>query len=250
MPQPLPRIAVAPAENRPYRVAMPRTSKRPLPRHVLRIGERRRELGLTQEELARMAGFSTSLMAKIERGAVDPKTLSAQYLVGLARALGLTLSEVMGEEVPGDDLGFVPFTLPVYTSPEELEEGKPASRAFLAPAELPRGAVVERLAFLEVPGGGSPPWTSPSPPPGGPGSSPSSGLSSNPRPSTWGRPRATPPSSPTRPWRGILWPSTPSTRTSPPSGSRRSAPRSWAWYGDGGCYRGHVLPKWVVYANL
>ena len=152
MPQPLPRIAVAPAENRPYRVAMPRTSKRPLPRHVLRIGERRRELGLTQEELARMAGFSTSLMAKIERGAVDPKTLSAQYLVGLARALGLTLSEVMGEEVPGDDLGFVPFTLPVYTSPEELEEGKLASRAFLAPAELPRGAVVERLAFLEVPG--------------------------------------------------------------------------------------------------
>ena len=152
MPQPLPRIAVAPAENRPYRVAMPRTSKRPLPRHVLRIGERRRELGLTPEELARMAGFSTSLMAKIERGAVDPKTLSAQYLVGLARALGLTLSEVMGEEVPGDDLGFVPFTLPVYTSPEELEEGKLASRAFLAPAELPRGAVVERLAFLEVPG--------------------------------------------------------------------------------------------------
>ncbi len=131
---------------------MPRTSKRPLPRHILRISERRRELGLTQEELARMAGFSTSLMAKIERGAVDPKTLSAQYLVGLARALGLTLSEVMGEEVPGDDLGSVPFTLPVYASPEELEEGKPASRAFLAPAELPRGAVVERLALLELPG--------------------------------------------------------------------------------------------------
>lgn len=140
---------------------MPRTSKRPLPRHILRISERRRELGLTQEELARMAGFSTSLMAKIERGAVDPKTLSAQYLVGLARALGLTLSEVMGEEVPGDDLGSVPFTLPVYASPEELEEGKPASRAFLAPAELPRGAVVERLASWSSQGSGSPPWTSP-----------------------------------------------------------------------------------------
>jgi len=229
---------------------MPRTSKRPLPRHVLRIGERRRELGLTQEELARMAGFSTSLMAKIERGAVDPKTLSAQYLVGLARALGLTLSEVMGEEVPGDDLGFVPFTLPVYTSPEELEEGKLASRAFLAPAELPRGAVVERLAFLEVPGRWLATLDLPFPTARRVWSSRSSGLFSSPRRSTWGRPRATPPSSPTRPWRGTPWPSTLSTRSSPPSGSRRSAPRSWAWYGDGGCYRGHVLPKWVVYANL
>ncbi len=131
---------------------MPRTSQRPLPRHILRIAERRRELGLTQEELARMAGFSTSLMAKIERGAVDPKTLSAQYLVGLAKALGLTLSQVMGEEIPGDDLGSVPILVPVYTTPEEMRGEKPRLQAFLAPTELPRGAVVERLAFLEVPG--------------------------------------------------------------------------------------------------
>ena len=122
MPQPLPRIAVAPAENRPYRVAMPRTSKRPLPRHVLRIGERRRELGLTQEELARMAGFSTSLMAKIERGAVDPKTLSAQYLVGLARALGLTLTALvfisMDRHTPDR---FANFEARVAELPEVLE---------------------------------------------------------------------------------------------------------------------------------
>jgi transcriptional regulator with XRE-family HTH domain len=131
---------------------MPRTSKRPLPRHILRISERRRELGLTQEELARMAGFSTSLMAKIERGAVDPRTLSVQYLVGLARALGLPLSALLDQEVSGDDLAPAPFRIPVYTSWEEVAASSPAAHAYLTPEELPRGADVERLAYLSLPG--------------------------------------------------------------------------------------------------
>lgn len=35
------------------------------------IGEQRRKLGMTQQQLARMAGVSQSLVAKIERGSVD-----------------------------------------------------------------------------------------------------------------------------------------------------------------------------------
>ena len=131
---------------------MPRTSARPLPPHIRRISERRRELGLTQEDVARIAGFSTSLMAKIERGAVDPRTLSVQYLLGLARALGLPLSEVLGQEVAGDDLGPALFRIPVYTSWEEAAASRPAPSAYLTPEELPRGADVERLAYLSLPG--------------------------------------------------------------------------------------------------
>src|SRR5687767_16022587 len=41
----------------------------------------RRQLGLTQQELARMAGVSQSLIAKIERGLVQPSYSNVKRLV-------------------------------------------------------------------------------------------------------------------------------------------------------------------------
>jgi len=98
----------------------PRTPRNPLPPRVARLVERRKQLGLTQEGLARLAGFSTSLMAKIERGAVDLRSLSAQHVVGLAKALGLPLNALLDEDLEGGDLAR-PLLLPVYRAPEDLE---------------------------------------------------------------------------------------------------------------------------------
>lgn len=131
------------------RVKVPKTA---LPPRIQRIITRRQELGLTQEELARMAGFSTSLMAKIERGAADPRVLSAERLVGLARALGMPLSVLLDEETQEE--GPAPIPIPTYASLHEALEGTPSQQAFLTAEELPRGAHLDRLGFLQLPG----PW--------------------------------------------------------------------------------------------
>jgi transcriptional regulator with XRE-family HTH domain len=128
----------------------PRTPRNPLPPRVARLVERRKQLGLTQEGLARLAGFSTSLMAKIERGAVDLRTLSAQHVVGLAKALGLPLNALLDEDLPGGDLAR-PLLLPVYRAPEDLLR-EDVERFAITPEQVPPGAEVGRLAYLTLPG--------------------------------------------------------------------------------------------------
>ncbi|MEZ0348081.1 MAG: helix-turn-helix domain-containing protein [Thermus sp.] len=125
-----------------------------LPPRIRAIIERRKELGLTQEELARMAGFSFSLMAKIERGATDPRSLSALYLTNLARVLGLPLSVLLDEGLPEGLEERRPVALPLYPSLQAALSGESARQAYLAPEDLPKGALVDKLAFLELPG----PW--------------------------------------------------------------------------------------------
>jgi transcriptional regulator with XRE-family HTH domain len=129
---------------------MPRTPRNPLPPRVARLVERRKALGLTQEGLARLAGFSTSLMAKIERGAVDLRSLSAQHVVGLAKALGLPLNALLDEDLPGGELA-KPLLLPVYRAPEDLAR-EDVERFAITPEQVPPGAEVSRLAYLTLPG--------------------------------------------------------------------------------------------------
>lgn len=130
-----------------------RRTNQPLPPRILAIIERRKELGLTQEELAKRAGFSVSLMAKIERGAVDPRSLSTANLVGLAKVLGLPLSVLLDERLEGLD-EVKPLPIPVYANPDSAFAGqRPDQMGTLAPEDLPRGALWERLIFLELPCG-------------------------------------------------------------------------------------------------
>jgi predicted transcriptional regulator len=44
------------------------------------IGEKRRKLGITQQQLARLAGVSQSLIAKIESGRIDPAYSKAKSI--------------------------------------------------------------------------------------------------------------------------------------------------------------------------
>lgn len=57
--------------------------------------DRRRALGLTQEELAEMAGLSANYVARIELGLRTP---SLSTTVRLARALGLEVSYTLADE--------------------------------------------------------------------------------------------------------------------------------------------------------
>jgi ribosome-binding protein aMBF1 (putative translation factor) len=59
------------------------------------VRSKRRDLGLSQEALARRADVSLNLVNKIERGVVTDPHYST--LVVLADALGMTVSELIGE---------------------------------------------------------------------------------------------------------------------------------------------------------
>ena len=64
-----------------------------------RIMKKRRELGLTQEQLAKRCGIVVSFMGHIERGSRSP---SIETLVDIASALGCTVGELLGEENPAE----------------------------------------------------------------------------------------------------------------------------------------------------
>ena len=60
------------------------------------IGRRRRQLGLKQVELARLAGVSQSLIAKVERGKIDLAYSKAQEIFrALERGEKLSSSELI-----------------------------------------------------------------------------------------------------------------------------------------------------------
>ncbi len=55
----------------------------------LAVKKRRKELGITQPDLAELAGISTNTLYKLERGRGNP---TLQVLVKLADVLGLALA--------------------------------------------------------------------------------------------------------------------------------------------------------------
>lgn len=62
------------------------------------LQQARQAAGLTQQQLCQKAGLSYSTLAKIERGAIkSPSIFTIQSIAG---AVGLTLSELMGDIVP------------------------------------------------------------------------------------------------------------------------------------------------------
>jgi len=57
-----------------------------------RVKQRRRELGLSQDALAQRAGISKSFLSDLETG---KRSLGAETLLDLARAMGLSLDYLM-----------------------------------------------------------------------------------------------------------------------------------------------------------
>ena len=62
------------------------------------IQARRKALNMTQEDLARRAGMSITVLQKYERGACRIATARVYNVVALARALGATVEELYAEE--------------------------------------------------------------------------------------------------------------------------------------------------------
>lgn len=70
---------------------------------VERIGGMRRQLGLTQKQLATLAGVSQSLIAKIESGKIDPAYSKVMQIIGALEAERnkgkKTVAEIMSRHI-------------------------------------------------------------------------------------------------------------------------------------------------------
>ncbi len=62
------------------------------------VGRKRRLVGLTQQQLARLAGVSQSLIAKLESGKIDPSYTKVKAILDALERLQ-TESEVLAEDV-------------------------------------------------------------------------------------------------------------------------------------------------------
>ena len=67
------------------------------------IRARRRELGLKQTDLARLAGTDRSTVSRAETGARKATTLSLASMVRFAQALGVSVDSLIGSDVPRPD---------------------------------------------------------------------------------------------------------------------------------------------------
>ena len=60
------------------------------------IRKRRKELNITQEELAELSNLSVNYISKIER--IDDQNISLKSLIAIANALNLTLDQLLKDE--------------------------------------------------------------------------------------------------------------------------------------------------------
>jgi transcriptional regulator with XRE-family HTH domain len=88
------------------------------------IKRRREEQGLSLSDLARLAGVSKGYLSQIESEAATRP--SAQTLIKVARALGTSLGELLGDqEAPGAEPEVeVPESLTEFADEEQLPEAE------------------------------------------------------------------------------------------------------------------------------
>lgn len=91
------------------------------------ILNRRKQLGLTQEEVAAKVGTSKQMVSRYEHAQRSPKVLMANRF---AEALGTTLDEIMGESVKDE----APFIEPLAVA--KTDEGRMAATLI---DRLPKG---------------------------------------------------------------------------------------------------------------
>jgi transcriptional regulator with XRE-family HTH domain len=81
-----------------------------------RIKHRRLELGLSQNALARRAGISKSFLSDLETG---KRSVGAETLLDLGRAMGLSLDRLMTGRDSGDSRPEVPIPGPLAALADE-----------------------------------------------------------------------------------------------------------------------------------
>ena len=97
-----------------------------------RIRERRKALGMTQEELGRRLGVQKAAISKIENGLVV--NLKRSTIVALCQALDCTPSYLMGWDDKESDINEI-VDLLSQLSHEELESWKTLLRQLLSKRE-------------------------------------------------------------------------------------------------------------------
>ena len=99
-----------------------------------RIKHRRLELGLSQDDLAQRAGISKSFLSDLERG---KRSIGAETLLDLGRAMGLSLDRLMTGHDSGDPKPEVPIpgALAVLADEEGLSFRQSVSRPLLTQRE-------------------------------------------------------------------------------------------------------------------
>jgi len=75
--------------------------------HGAKLRMLRKQKGLTQSELAKLAGLSQSLVARIEKGTVDPRVSTLNSLFSVLEKKTESLSRILSSPV-------------IYSTPEEL----------------------------------------------------------------------------------------------------------------------------------
>ena len=69
-----------------------------------RISQRRKKLGMSQEELAEAAGVSPQLMSTAERGT---KAIRPENLYKISKALGVSADYLLTGEIANEDLNII-----------------------------------------------------------------------------------------------------------------------------------------------
>lgn len=84
-----------------------------------RIRQRRIDLNWTQDKLATEAGISKGFLSDLER---DERNVSAEYLLKISKALGLSLDFLMkgGDEEPQNQEVQIPASLSMFAKQQDL----------------------------------------------------------------------------------------------------------------------------------
>ena len=81
----------------------------------------RKKLGLTQGELARQAGVSQSLIAKIEAGTIDPTYSKATAVINTLKSLS-TSKEIIASKIMIKNVIFVSPTDPIKKAIQKMKK--------------------------------------------------------------------------------------------------------------------------------
>ena len=69
---------------------------------MLDVRQARQRVGISQKDLARKVGITQAFLSEVETGTKSPSLLTAAKL---ARALGCTIDELLGETIDPDQPG-------------------------------------------------------------------------------------------------------------------------------------------------
>lgn len=119
-----------------------------------KLYEVRRNLNVTQGELAELSKVSQSQISKIEKGSV--KTPSHDKLVRIAEALGISIHDFMDEQVERIKTPFKAFNavgnavfIPLHTEKQMMNQNFPHGDGFVVRVQQGAPTQIKKPSFLE-----------------------------------------------------------------------------------------------------